>query len=281
LRANIAESIYTRLKNLAKKRQQPMGEILRYYCMERFLYRLGISDYNKRCFIKGGLLLMIWNQSAHRATYDIDMLVHLSNDPDSLSKIVKEVCALENDFNDGVVFNCESLSIKESQPIAEYSGLSVRFKAILFSAKVPMKVDFGFSDIILPNAIEIHYPALLEFPAPTLKGYTIESVIGEKLEAIFKLGQANTRLKDFYDIWTLFSQFEIDPQILKQVVVSIFTHRKNNISKCSPQILFKDLESNPNTLRNWSSFLNNIGEDFIPFETIIRCIKDKTAHCFL
>lgn len=100
---NLSESIYNRLKNVAKTRERPVQEVLKYYAMERFLYRLGISPYQKSFYLKGGLMLMLWNPKSHRATVDIDLLSKTSNSISNLQKIIKEICSSE--FNLDGVFN--------------------------------------------------------------------------------------------------------------------------------------------------------------------------------
>lgn len=199
---NLDASIYDRLKNVARQRKRPVQEILKYYAMERFLYRLGTSSYHNAFYLKGGLMLMVWDPTNHRPTVDIDLLAKASNTIPDLKKIIKEICITAAP-PDGILFTTESLNLSEAQLQAEYHGISASFSAKLFTAQLPMRIDFGFSDTILPQPALVNYPTLLDLPAPKLKGYTPQTSIAEKFESIVRLGFANTRMKDFYDIWLL------------------------------------------------------------------------------
>ena len=224
VKKNLEESIYSRLKNVARERRRPVQEVLKYYAMERFLYRLSRSSYQNTFYLKGGLMLMVWDPLSHRATVDIDLLAKTSNSIANLQKIIHEVCAIEV-IPDGLKFVSETLRLSEAQLEAEYQGISATFSAQLFTAKLPMRIDFGFSDMILPHPAEVKYPTLLDFPAPELKGYTPQTSIAEKFESIIRLGFANTRMKDFYDIWLLIQQFDFDRKELQGIIQQILKNR--------------------------------------------------------
>lgn len=91
---NLGESIRQRLKNLSEKKNRPFDEILRYYARERFLYRLSISPYAEKFFLKGGLMLKVWDSMDHRATMDIDLLARTSDQIDNLQRIITEVSGI-------------------------------------------------------------------------------------------------------------------------------------------------------------------------------------------
>ena len=97
---------------------------------------------------------------------------------------------------------------------AKYEGIRVRVRGILGKARVSVQIDIGFGDVIVPKADLVSYPAILYFPAPELKGYTMESTISEKFQAMVKLGVLNSRMKDFYDIWFLSRRFDFKGEIL-------------------------------------------------------------------
>ena len=132
---NLDESIYNRLKNVAKQRKRPVQEILKYYAMERFLYRLSVSSHQNSFYLKGGLMLMVWNPMSHRATVDIDFLAKTSNSIQNLQKIINEICTVEV-ISDGLQFDSNSLKLTEAQLQAEYNGISAAFSAKLFTANL-------------------------------------------------------------------------------------------------------------------------------------------------
>jgi len=189
---NLTESVYSRLKNIALAKNRPTQEVLRYYAMERFLYRLSVSQHKRSFFLKGGLMLMVWDPATHRATVDIDLLAKANNSIENISRILKEICS-HPVLQDGIEFNSTDLILAESQVETKYTGLSARFSAHLHTAKLPLRIDIGFSDKIFPKPANVDYPALLDFPSPELQGYTPETMIAEKLDAMVKLGLANSR----------------------------------------------------------------------------------------
>jgi predicted nucleotidyltransferase component of viral defense system len=269
---NLSESVYSKLKNIALAKHRPTQEILRYYAMERFLYRLSVSKYKNSFFLKGGLMLMIWDPTTYRPTVDIDFLVRANNSPENISGILKNICS-QFVLQDGIEFNSTELIIKESQIETEYNGLSARFSANLHTAKLPLRIDIGFSDKIFPKPTNIEYPALLDFPSPALQGYTPETMIAKKLHAIIKLGLANSRMKDFYDIWTIVNQLQIKPEKISPIIKKVFINRKTTVQEF-PKAFLKDFYNNRKTLEQWNSFLKDIGHEAISFEKVLFEIRD-------
>ncbi|MBS0622246.1 MAG: nucleotidyl transferase AbiEii/AbiGii toxin family protein [Verrucomicrobia bacterium] len=269
---NLSESVYNKLKNIALAKNRPMQEMLRYYAMERFLYRLSVSPYKGSFFLKGGLMLMVWDPTTHRATVDIDLLAKANNSIENISRILKEVCA-HPVLQDGMAFNSADLLLAESQIATEYTGLSARFSAHLHTAKLPLRIDIGFSDKIFPEPANLRYPTLLDFPSPELQGYTPETVIAEKLDAIVKLGLANSRMKDFYDIRTIIHQFQIKTEQIASVVEKVFQNRKTIVREI-PKAFSEAFYNAPKTAERWDFFLKSIGHEPMPFEKVILEIRD-------
>jgi predicted nucleotidyltransferase component of viral defense system len=268
---NIEESIYSRLKNVARERKRPVQEVLKYYAMERFLYRLSVSSYQTNFYLKGGLMLMVWDPMSHRATVDIDLLAKTSNSIANLQKIINEVCAIEV-IPDGLKFASETLKLAEAQLEAEYHGISAAFSAHLFTAKLPMRIDFGFSDTILPHPAKVKYPTLLDFPAPELKGYTPQTSIAEKFESIIRLGFANTRMKDFYDIWLLIQQFDFDRQELQGIIQQVLKNRGTS-AEAPPIAFLESFYDNQIKKDKWNAFLRDISHEPISLEKVIGDLR--------
>jgi predicted nucleotidyltransferase component of viral defense system len=269
---NLPASVYNRLKNIALAKNRPTQEVLRYYAMERFLYRLSISQYKRSFFLKGGLMLMVWDPVTHRATVDIDLLAKAGNSLENISRILKAICS-HPVLKDGIDFNSADLILSQSQIETEYTGLSARFSAHLHTAKLPLRIDIGFSDKIFPKPANICYPALLDFPHPKLQGYTPETMIAEKLDAIIKLGLANSRMKDFYDIWMIINQFQIKSEKIAPIIKKVFQNRKTIVREI-PKAFSEAFYNTSKTLERWDSFLKGIGHDLIPLEKVIFEIRD-------
>lgn len=266
VKKNLDESIYSRLKNVARQRKRPVQEILKYYAMERFLYRLSMSQYQNNFYLKGGLMLMVWNPMSHRATVDIDLLAKTSNSIENLQKIINTVCGIEV-VADGVRFASETLKLSDTQLEAEYHGISAAFSAQLFTAKLPVRIDFGFSDTILPHPAVVKYPTLLDLPAPKLNGYTPQTSIAEKFESIIRLGFANTRMKDFYDIWLLIQQFDFDRKELQGIIHQVLKNRGTFV-EVPPIAFLETFYDNPIKKDKWNAFLRNISHEPVSLEKV-------------
>ena len=199
---NNPASIHQRLLNKARDEQRTFNELLQYYAMERFLYRLSQSNHSDKFILKGALMLRVWGSPELRPTKDIDMLGRTSNEENSIIRQIQEILSVEVS-PDGLTFNSASIKAERIAEDADYEGQRICFQGSLGSAKVKMQIDIGFSDVIFPAPVESDFPTLLDFPPPRLLCYSRESAIAEKFEAMLKLGELNSRMKDFYDIWLL------------------------------------------------------------------------------
>jgi len=273
---NLGESIRQRLKNLSERRNRPFDEILRYYAMERFLYRLSISPHAKKFYLKGGLMLKVWDALDHRATMDIDLLARTSNQIDNLHRIITEVSEI-NCEEDGITFDTQKLILRYTQTGGDYNGVSSSFSAKLFTTKMPVLIDIGFNDIVIPQPQQIQYPTLLDMPEPTLLGYTLETVIAEKLESVVKLALVNTRMKDFYDLWTILKSYEIKPDKLNIAIREVFANRKTPIKH--PTAFTSEFYENKETQQRWNNFLSAIGKPQIKLEDVILDLS-KSVYAF-
>lgn len=263
---NLGESIRQRLKNLSDQRCRPFDEILRYYAIERFLYRLSISSHAKKFFLKGGLMLKVWDSFDHRATMDIDLLARTSNQIDNLRRIITEISEIACE-EDGITFDTQKLTFRNTQTGGDYNGVSSSFSAKLFTTKIPVLIDVGFNDIIIPKPHQIQYPTLLGMPEPILLGYTLETVIAEKLESVVKLALVNTRMKDFYDLWTLLKSHEMQSDKLAIAIQKVFANRKTSFKR--PVAFTPEFYNNKETRQRWNNFLSSMGKPKIKFEDVV------------
>ena len=218
-------------------------------------------------------MLKVWDPGTHRPTIDIDLLARMNNSVENISRIFREICSHLVAQDDGVEFDTTNLLLTESQIQREYTGLSARFSARVHTTKLPLRVDIGFSDKILPKPAKFSYPCMLDFPAPELQGYTPETTIAEKLDAIIKLGLANSRMKDFYDIWMLLRQFQIKPEKLSPIVKQVFKNRKTVVHGI-PKAFSSDFYSSTRTKTRWKAFLKNIGDESIELESVVAEIRE-------
>lgn len=225
---NVAASVRQRLQNEAKATNRPFQEVFEYYAMERFLYRLSRSCHAGRFVLKGALMFRAWGGLASRPTRDMDFLARLDNTVESVVPVFREACGLKVE-PDGMVFDAESVTGAVIKEDADYPGVRVTFIGTLQNSRVSMQADLGFSDVVTPAAVPTDYPVILDFPAPHLSGYTKETVVAEKFEAMVKLGSLNSRMKDFYDVWFLARRYDFDGAVLATAISRTFANRKTAV----------------------------------------------------
>lgn len=222
---DMAASVHQRLLNKAREAKRPFDELLQYYAMERFLYRLSQSEYVDSFILKGALLFRVWMIPDSRATRDMDFLAYVDNSIDELHKIVRDVIVTEVP-DDGLLFDPGSVEAQRIKEDADYEGVRVRFNGLLGKARIRMQIDVGFGDVVHPAAVEGQFPVLLDHPIPTLRLYPPETVTAEKVEAMIHLGALNSRMKDFYDVWCLSKLNSFDGSTLLKAIRKTLENRK-------------------------------------------------------
>jgi len=250
---NLAASVRQRLLNLSKERKEAFDLVLTQYANERFLYRLSSSKFRSQFVLKGAALFVAWTGRSHRPTRDLDLLGYGDPSTDLLAQSMKSICE-EKVEPDGLEFDSESVQASEIREEREYGGIRVQMVAALEAARISLQIDVGFGDVIVPSAQEIAYPVLLDFPAPWIKGYTQESVIAEKLEAIVALGLANSRMKDFYDLCAFANGFSFKGEILVEAIQATFARRQTPIPR-EPPALSEEFYGNQEKVTQWLAFL--------------------------
>lgn len=225
---NMAHSVHDRLLALAKARNRPFNELLQYFGMERFLYRLSQSRAKSVFVLKGALLMTARAALPYRPTRDIDLLGRGDNSENAIRDFLQEVC-LQAVPDDGLRFDAPSVATERIKEDADYPGIRAKFDGYLDKARIAMQVDVGFGDVITPAPQEIDYPVLLKFPAPRLRAYPLETAVAEKLQAMVYLGELNTRMKDFFDVWLLCRHADLDLAALRAAIAATFAHRKTDI----------------------------------------------------
>jgi predicted nucleotidyltransferase component of viral defense system len=221
---NIGASVRARLLERARAERSDFQTLLTRYALERLLYRLSASPHRDRFILKGAMLFVTWVADPFRPTRDLDLLGHGDSDAEAIGETFRAICA-QPVTDDGVTFDVVALTAAPIREEVEYGGVRVRTTATIAGARIPIQVDIGFGDAITPAAIEIDYPALLDAPAPHLRAYPVETVVAEKFEALVTLGVANSRLKDFYDLWVISRTFELRREAVVAAVQRTFERR--------------------------------------------------------
>lgn len=214
---NVAQSVHQRLLNQAKSVHRPFSEFFQNYVTERFLYRLGVSPHRERFVLKGALMLRVWGVPQARPTTDIDLLGRKIFTRDEITSAIEECLSLEVP-DDGIKFDRSSITADPIAEDKEHHGWRLRFRGRLGNARFVLQIDCGFGDVIVPGPVEIEYPALLDLPGPEILSYTIESTLAEKYQSMIVLDLANSRMKDFYDLWTLALGSKFDGERLSSAI---------------------------------------------------------------
>ena len=254
---NIAASVRARLLTLARRTDQPFDVVLVRFVHERLLYRLSHSPHANRFVLKGAMLLTTWLHETARGTRDLDLLGLGDPDEQRIIDIFREVLAIAAD--DGVEFDLDALRAGRIREDLEYSGVRLRGTASLASARIAVAVDIGFGDSVEPGLQTIDYPVLLDLPAPRLRAYAPETVIAEKFQAMVALGRANSRMKDFYDIWILTTVFNFASDRLGRAIAATFARRRTAIPTELPDALTPAFAEDPLKQRQWAAFIVDLG----------------------
>ncbi len=257
---DMSASVHARLLKQAKEDKRPFNELLQYFAMDRLLYRWSKSTHSKSFILKGALMLRVWKASEFRPTKDIDMLARASNDEASIIKIIKDVISVEVE-SDGLVFHPDTVTATKITEDADYEGLRVTFDGNLGNAQVSMQIDIGFGDIIYPSPQATEIPPMLDFPFAILLCYSRESSIAEKFEAAISLGNANSRMKDFFDIWSLSRQFDFNGENVAEATRLTFEKRKTELPKDNGIFSKEFIELKQ---VQWNAFHKKLGQEHIP-----------------
>jgi predicted nucleotidyltransferase component of viral defense system len=252
---NLPASVKARLANLAREQREDFQELLSRYGRERLLYRLSVSEFQERFVLKGALLFAYWTGAPHRPTRDLDLLGYGAPDIAVLEKAFRDLCAVEVQ-PDVLVFEPDSVNGERIKDEEKYEGVRLHMTARLEKTRVPLQIDIGFGDRVVPAPEEIDFPTLLDFPAPRLRSYTRESMVAEKFEAMVKLGMLNTRMKDFFDLWTVSREFAFDGPTLSRAIKATFETRGTIVPNKAPLALSPEFCDDREKNAQWKAFLS-------------------------
>jgi hypothetical protein len=265
--ANVAASVRQRLLNRARHEGRPLQELATLYAMERFLFRLGRSSHADRFVLKGGLMTLTWAREYARVTRDIDLLGWGVNSVAAVAARMRDVVAVEVD--DGVVFDAARVEASEITVEAAYVGVRVTCLGDLSGMRLHLQVDVGFGDVVVPAPDWIDYPQLLDLGVPRVLGYPPEATLAEKLHAIVVLGLTNSRMKDYYDLWTAARLGNTTPEGLGVAVRHTFARRGTPLPREVPEGLTEAFAANPAKLVQWAGFVRKSKLEAPPFAEVV------------
>lgn len=276
----LAASVHQRLLNKAKESSRPFNEFLQHFAIERFIYRLSRSPHADRFILKGALMLWVWSAPASRPTMDIDFLGKIDNRIEVIVSAMKDACRMDVEA-DGMSYHAETVTAARITERAEYQGVRVRLRGSLGNARISLHIDIGFGDVIVPGPNRVAYPVLLDFSRPELNGYSMESTVAEKFQAMVKLGVLNSRLKDFYDIWILCRTFDFTGKRLAQAVEKTFENRNTPVT-VAPKVFDPSFAHDRSKQVQWQGFirkakLGHAPEAFEDAVAIVRMFLEPVA----
>ena len=262
---NVAASVRQKLLDLSKQRQENFMGLLTRYALERLLYRLHQSE---KCddfrsasghhfILKGAMLFTLWSRQPHRATCDLDLLCYGDPSVTHLEQLFQAICQTPV-TDDGLDFQAETIKGERIKERQEYEGVRIKLTAVLTgtNTRIPIQVDIGFGDAIVPSVEETQFPVILDrFPAPILRTYPRETVIAEKFQAMVNLGIANSRMKDFYDLWYLSQHFAFQGSLLSQAIQATFERRRTTLPSETPLALTAEFFEDQAKQTQWKAFV--------------------------
>jgi hypothetical protein len=248
-------SIRQRLLNHAKEHGDDYQRTLTRYAIERLLFRLSQTEARERYVLKGAMLFVTWPEHVFRPTGDLDLLGHGDSDSAAITELFTRICQVEVPA-DGIVFDPATLRIEAVRDEEQYQGIRLRLKGLLAKAEIPVQVDVGFGDNVYPAPSRKNFPGLLpDLPAANVLMYPPETVVAEKFEAMIRFGEANGRIKDFYDIWVTARTFPFDLATMMEAVGGTLRRRQTAVPTDMPVALTPQFAEMPDRQALWTGFL--------------------------
>ena len=252
--------------------------LLRIYMMERLLERISVSRYRDNFILKGGMLVSSLVGVDMRTTMDIDTTVRaLPLTQEKAKAFLEEIMAI--DLEDNVSFRITK--IEDIMEGHEYEGFRFHIEGVLEKLRQTIKIDISTGDAITPAAVEYELPLILENRKIGLWAYNMETLLAEKLETVMTRAEANTRMRDFYDIYILTRQkaFEFNPTHLKEAFAA--TCRKRGSEAVMPFFdeVLESIEASPEMQDAWENYRKNnpYVEDLTWGEAVhsVKLLKDQ------
>lgn len=241
------------VRNISKGDSGKAQVIIRNYVMERFLERLSLSQYRNIMILKGGTLVAAMVGLDNRSTMDVDAtLKNLPLNEDNARKIVEEITAIH--IEDGMIFEIKSVTPIMDE--ADYPGIRIMLDTAIETMHTPLKIDFSTGDVITPREVSYSFRLLFEERTISILAYNLETVLAEKLETLLARGTANTRMRDYYDIYVLTNTQEhnIDNATLKEAFVNTSAKRGSIGLLSDAHLILKEVAESTVLIDRWENY---------------------------
>ena len=230
----LPHSIQARLKAKAEAEGPPFAALLDLFGLERFLHRLASSRHGDRFVLKGALLIRHWLGTNTRPTRDVDLMGPEDLGPEVVEQVLTDV--LESQLAvDGLEFDLSRLRMEQIRDTSPLPGYRAKFEGYLGQMVLHYQVDMVPAATLYPPERKVQMAGILDFPVAEIKAYTPYSVVAEKLEAMVALGDANSRMKDYYDLAALARGMRFDGEILAEAIRVCFRERSTEIPAGQPE----------------------------------------------
>lgn len=201
---------------------------------------------------------MLWTGQNYRVTRDADLLVCGDPDTDEIMNTFQGICEVGQMQEDGMFFDARSVEVQKTTENIDRNAVRVKITGKLGSARIPLQIDIGFGDIVTPEPENLEYPSILNGQAAFLKSYPRYTMVAEKFEAMVSLGVANSRMKDFYDLWLMTNLFEFDGVILQEAIENTFSRRDTLLPTSAPKALTSEFYKNKQKQIQWNAFIRKL-----------------------
>lgn len=272
---NIGHSIKARLLNASDHNNRIYQQLLVRYMQESFLRRLSMSPYCRKFILKGGALLYAYDEFLPRPTLDIDFMgTGISNDKPSIIAAFKEISNIDAE-EDGVVFISDNVEASDIAVEKKYPGVRIIIEAHLDTVVKELTFDIGFGDIIKPRPVSMEYPVIIsEMNAPKLIAYSLETVVAEKFQTMIDRGEANSRMKDYFDLYRIILKHKFDEEDLMSAIRATFENRKTEYTP-NHQLFSDGFANNPLVVQRWNNYRSKL-EDIreVGFDTVLDVIRN-------
>ncbi|MFC3052360.1 nucleotidyl transferase AbiEii/AbiGii toxin family protein [Kordiimonas pumila] len=268
-------SIKQRLHNHARSSGRVYNTVLIAYGLQRLIYRLSVSKHANDYILKGGMLVTQWTLDSVRPTKDLDFLGFGDSDADHLIDVFSEVMELDGD--DGLNFDTATLAATPIRDTQDYGGIRLKTTAYLDKTKIPITIDVGFGDAIVDPDYRIDYPSLLDMPPATLRAYPPESVIAEKFHAVVALGLINSRMKDYYDLWSIPQALALNEDMLDKAIAETFKRRGHAIPTTCPPGFSDMFAEDAEKKRQWAAYAESVNLENVSLQRVTEEIWDYLA----
>lgn len=270
---NTAASVRARLLTRARETRIDFNLVLTRFALERLLYRLSVSPHADQFLLKGALLFDVWFDIPHRPTRDADFLGFGSAELPHIEAVFKEICKIE--AFDGVTFQPNTVHTSEIRKEANYAGVRVMLLGVIDGARCQIQIDIGFGDAVTPGPEDVEYPVMLaEFAAPKLRVYPRYTVVAEKFETLSSLGIANSRMKDYFDLWTLAKRTDFDGDTLRRAIRATFDRRQTVMPSDIPFGLTDNFAQDAQKQTQWQAFLGKNRLEALRLEDVVASLRD-------